>query len=93
MVFKDGKKEPVAALNDFMDIYEGIAQYRVVQNMPDSWQVFIVAAAQYFDKIEQTLLHALMSRFPQINHFEIKRLDRIEVDSIGKIRTFVSKIT
>jgi len=93
MVFKDGKEEPVTALNNFMDTYEGIAQYRVVQDMPDSWRVSVAADIQYFDRIEQTLLHALKGRFPQISRFDIKRLDRIKVDSSGKIRTFVSKIT
>lgn len=93
MVFKDGKIEPVTALNNFMDTYEGIVQYRVVQDMPDFWQVSVAADKQYFDRIEQTLLHALKGRFPQISRFEIQRLDRIEVDSSGKIRTFVSKIT
>ena len=93
MVFSDGTKEAVTALNNFMDTYDGIAQYRVVQDMPDSWQMSVAADTQYFDRIEQTLLHALKDRFPQINCFELKRLDRLEVDTSGKIRTFVSKIT
>ena len=67
-------------------------QYRVIQDMPDSWQVSVAADTKYFDRIEKTLLHALKERFPQISHFEIKRLDRIEVDASGKIRTFGSKI-
>jgi len=93
MVFSDGTKEPVTALHVVMDTFEGIVQYQVVQDTPDSWQVSIAADAQYFGDIEQILFHALKVRFPQINRFELKRLDRLEVDTSGKIRTFVSKIT
>jgi phenylacetate-coenzyme A ligase PaaK-like adenylate-forming protein len=92
MVFSDGTKEPVTALNVVMENFEGITQYRVVQDMPDSWQVFVVADAHCFGGIEQTLLHGLKNRFPKISRFELKRLDRLEVDTSGKIRTFVSKI-
>jgi len=92
MVFSDGTEEPVTALNNFMDTYEGIAQYRVVQDRLEFWRVYVAADTRYFDRIEQILLYALKKRFPQISRFEIKRLDRIEVDASGKIRTFISKL-
>jgi len=92
MYFSDGTSQPCTALYDVMNQYESIIQYRVVQNSTDVWHLSVVADPLKWTVIESDLLYRLEKRFPQINRFNFKRLDRLEVDNSGKIRTFVSKM-
>jgi phenylacetate-CoA ligase len=92
IVFADGTTEPYTTLYAMMDPYEGIEQYRVVQETPDTWHLFVVADGNYLHGIQDELLQDLKRRFPRIVSCKISSSNCLEIDASGKIKAFVSKV-
>lgn len=88
----DGTRLPPHDLYKVIAKYEDIAQFRIIQKGQSLFHILIVGDTSYFLSIRDDLIHRLQEKFPPTVGFEVFQVERIEPDSHGKIRTFVSEI-
>lgn len=88
----DGTRYSFHIFSTVMKVYEGIAQFRIVQKTRSRFEVLIVADADYIASIRDDLLRQLQEEFPLTVNFEIVQADRIDPDPNGKSRMLVSEV-
>ena len=91
-ILPDGSHRLSHDFSRVINRFEGIAQYRAVQQRQGSFRIMVVADARYFEGIHDELQHEFQSAFPREVNFEIVRVDQLEADPSGKLRTLVSEI-
>jgi phenylacetate-CoA ligase len=78
--------------NGIAQQFNKIRQFKVIQKTKIYYQVKIATDQNYFNKIDRQFKYFLNKRFPKNCYFEILRVDFIEPDPSGKLRSFVSEI-
>lgn len=93
IILPDGTKKTYHHLYDDIERRFGeIWQFQFIQKTISYYQVKIAAKEAYFDKIKNQFIDFLYTKFPKNCRFELLRVDFIEPDPGGKIRTIISEI-
>lgn len=91
-VLPDGTRRPATDFYKLVSVYEDIGQFRIIQKTRDHFEVLIVADPAYFLKIRDELQEQFHQKFPSVESFEILRVDKIDADPNGKLRTLISEV-
>jgi len=81
--------------NVVIEEFYKIIQFRIIQKESDYFQILIAADVDYFNNIKDDLLNDLNKIRTKVKVnlvIEIVRVEKIETDENGKIRTFVSEL-
>jgi len=92
ILLRDGTKRSPLDLTHILQPYSQIFQFQIIQVSQNHFKLLAVADSAYLDFIHDQLLRKFEEMLSKLASFEICQVDRIEPDSSGKTRRFISKL-
>lgn len=91
-VLPDGRRLPAQTLYKALSPFEAVHQFRIVQEAPDRFRLFVAADPEYCARHGDTMIDAVRRAVPAPVVVSVEAVACIEPDPAGKTRTFVSQV-